>query len=457
MSNSVPQLGPAPNSPSIEAEERVNAPLATPSSTFLDPISSGVQATMSTSTPDLAGRVSVLPLSSDTLIPSCVPTPQAKEHWFTIELEKINRIEDREQMSAFLIKMEELGINLSDPYKEKTYFSHLAAITRPTPLCDLLCEAILKTDEMCPSFITELKNYLFFAPFDDILLNAVLLQPNAHAIFNRFLEILTQDDMNNNQAVKDCVFRFAYKNRYDYLFFQLSDYEEMSNDLALCMRVNQASSASLQQLKENKKWMTYRAKASSTFALKAVPSTWQAANEFLLNPNSLQGEFSLKMLLLTHGILMKEELVPVGNDVEIRGRFRYERDIINSRYKGIVRTGTWRELYCLPQNLQRELNKFEAWLKENLAAKANPIVLAGLAHQRFLSLHPFMNGNGRLSRLLMDWILMKYNLPPPILKVEINGGLEPVFPLLPKKGDPGGLMHLIIKGIYESKTFIKND
>ena len=42
----------------------------------------------------------------------------------------------------------------------------------------------------------------------------------------------------------------------------------------------------------------------------------------------------------------------------------------------------------------------------------NPIVLAGLVHQKAESIHPFPNGNGRTTRLLMDIILLRSGLLP---------------------------------------------
>ena len=37
--------------------------------------------------------------------------------------------------------------------------------------------------------------------------------------------------------------------------------------------------------------------------------------------------------------------------------------------------------------------------------------LASLIHLKLISIQPFADGNSRLSRLLMNWILWKYNYP----------------------------------------------
>ncbi|HDZ61038.1 MAG TPA: Fic family protein, partial [Candidatus Pacearchaeota archaeon] len=41
----------------------------------------------------------------------------------------------------------------------------------------------------------------------------------------------------------------------------------------------------------------------------------------------------------------------------------------------------------------------------------HPIELASLIHLKLISIQPFVDGNSRLSRLLMDWILWKKGYP----------------------------------------------
>ena len=42
-------------------------------------------------------------------------------------------------------------------------------------------------------------------------------------------------------------------------------------------------------------------------------------------------------------------------------------------------------------------------------------VEAAWLHHRFVRTHPFQDGNGRVSRLLMVWAYLKRSLPPPII------------------------------------------
>jgi len=50
------------------------------------------------------------------------------------------------------------------------------------------------------------------------------------------------------------------------------------------------------------------------------------------------------------------------------------------------------------------------WLKSN-PDELTPIELAALFHHRFVQIHPFADGNGRVARLLMNAILMKHGYP----------------------------------------------
>lgn len=48
----------------------------------------------------------------------------------------------------------------------------------------------------------------------------------------------------------------------------------------------------------------------------------------------------------------------------------------------------------------------------------HPAMLAAILHYRFVHIHPFDDGNGRLSRLLMNYVLIRHGLPPVVIKAE---------------------------------------
>lgn len=56
------------------------------------------------------------------------------------------------------------------------------------------------------------------------------------------------------------------------------------------------------------------------------------------------------------------------------------------------------------------LKNFFTWYKKN-HKKINPVELAALVHLKFVTIHPFGDGNGRISRLMMNYVLNKFEYP----------------------------------------------
>lgn len=54
------------------------------------------------------------------------------------------------------------------------------------------------------------------------------------------------------------------------------------------------------------------------------------------------------------------------------------------------------------------------WYNEN-KNKLHPLALALVFHHKFERIHPFMDGNGRTGRMIMNFILMNHNFPPTII------------------------------------------
>ncbi len=74
--------------------------------------------------------------------------------------------------------------------------------------------------------------------------------------------------------------------------------------------------------------------------------------------------------------------------------------------------------YCPPEQVQSEMDRFFA-LYEGVRNRGYPVnVEAAWLHHRFVRTHPFQDGNGRVSRLLMAWAYLKRSLPPPVITAE---------------------------------------
>lgn len=83
-----------------------------------------------------------------------------------------------------------------------------------------------------------------------------------------------------------------------------------------------------------------------------------------------------------------------------------------------VRIGRSEFIPPTPVKLQPLLNDFFHWY-DVAKAKANAVELAGLVHLKFVTIHPFADGNGRISRVMMNFVLQRNGYP--MLNIEYKG------------------------------------
>jgi len=75
--------------------------------------------------------------------------------------------------------------------------------------------------------------------------------------------------------------------------------------------------------------------------------------------------------------------------------------------------------YATPEETPAKMQELMEWYNEVSANSGiHPVVVAALFHHKFVSIHPFDDGNGRLSRILMNLILMQNGYPPVIVKMD---------------------------------------
>ncbi len=63
-----------------------------------------------------------------------------------------------------------------------------------------------------------------------------------------------------------------------------------------------------------------------------------------------------------------------------------------------------------PEEVKGELTLFFNWYQQ-AERLLHPFELAALVHLKLVRIHPFMDGNGRISRLLMNYVLLKNEYP----------------------------------------------
>lgn len=66
--------------------------------------------------------------------------------------------------------------------------------------------------------------------------------------------------------------------------------------------------------------------------------------------------------------------------------------------------------------LSELMEDFVDWLNCEEAMRLHPVKYAALAHYKLVYIHPFVDGNGRTARLLMNLLLMRVGYPPVIVR-----------------------------------------
>ena len=88
------------------------------------------------------------------------------------------------------------------------------------------------------------------------------------------------------------------------------------------------------------------------------------------------------------------------------------------RYRNIqVRIAGAEVILPNPRKVPALMDEFARWL-QTAAPALHPVELAAEAHFRLVSIHPFVDGNGRTARLLMNLILLMGGYPPAIIRKE---------------------------------------
>ena len=70
--------------------------------------------------------------------------------------------------------------------------------------------------------------------------------------------------------------------------------------------------------------------------------------------------------------------------------------------------------YTSPEETPRLMSELINWYRSS--DDIHPVIKAAEIHYRFIRIHPFDDGNGRVARLLVNFILMKAGYPPIVIK-----------------------------------------
>ena len=120
------------------------------------------------------------------------------------------------------------------------------------------------------------------------------------------------------------------------------------------------------------------------------------------------------------------------------GQFRTIEVVIKDSQGVIVHQGT------PVSNLNKELIKFIEWYKKNKNS-FKPLVLAAIIHNQFEEIHPFQDGNGRVGRILLNFILMKNKYPPINVLLKDRAEYYQTLQIYHKEGNIRPTLRFLIK------------
>lgn len=85
-----------------------------------------------------------------------------------------------------------------------------------------------------------------------------------------------------------------------------------------------------------------------------------------------------------------------------------------------VRTSTGEmHYYATPEETPAQMGDLMAWHRRETESRTlHPLLLAATFHYRFVAIHPFDDGNGRMARLLMNLIFMQHGYAPVVIRLE---------------------------------------
>lgn len=154
--------------------------------------------------------------------------------------------------------------------------------------------------------------------------------------------------------------------------------------------------------------------------------------EDLIADNEALSEWNLKNI---HALILKEI------DNTNAGRYRNENVLISGA-KHIPPKHF--ELGYLMQKLIKEYT--HDWVD------LHPVVRATLLHGEFVKIHPFIDGNGRTARLLLNFELMRSGFTPIIIKNEQRASYYDVLDLAHTTMNYGPFIQLVADLVIESET-----
>ena len=99
----------------------------------------------------------------------------------------------------------------------------------------------------------------------------------------------------------------------------------------------------------------------------------------------------------------------------------------------------------VPYEMQKMIEKYQSW--KNL----HPVVRACFLHGEFVKIHPFIDGNGRTARLLLNFELIQSGYPPVVIKTENRADYYDALDKAHTTNDYTDFIRMIVDLVNESE------
>lgn len=99
--------------------------------------------------------------------------------------------------------------------------------------------------------------------------------------------------------------------------------------------------------------------------------------------------------------------------------------------------------------VEKKMYELVRWYDE-MKGKLHPVELAALFHFKYVYIHPFIDGNGRTARLLMNLILLRNGYPMAVIKNEDRSEYMKALELASVEGNTKAFVEIIIRAVENS-------
>ena len=147
-----------------------------------------------------------------------------------------------------------------------------------------------------------------------------------------------------------------------------------------------------------------------------------------------------KKTKIDHITIQKIHEIVTAGILEEAGRYRTKNVRITSAKK-------------TPPDWSKVVNLMDELIENIEISEKNPIETSAFLHHRFVEIHPFIDGNGRVARLLTNLYLIGLGYSPIVIKTEDRKKYYR-FLKAADAGNPGPFANFIAKAIDESFTML---